>query len=260
MNASDNNNQNNDDIYEISSNTLQGEVSNQGSIEKALAGEASFDIGDIVREAWSLVSGSKAIIICALLVSTGLSQLISIVVYVVAGGVTSFDTLESMNELQTLPLDLLATLIALPVTAPITAGIMLYTIKRSMGETPSFADVFQYYAKMMPITQQQILMYLLIYAGFICFIIPGIYLAIAYMLALPLMVEKNLGVWEALEISRKAITKKWWQVFALGILSSIFVMFGVLTLIGWIWVVPLVYLMTGVLYRQLFGVDNDLVA
>ncbi len=258
---SDNNHQdNNDDIYGVSSDTFSHLSSNQGSIDKALAGESTFDIGEIVREAWALVSGSKAIIICALLISAGIGQVVNGIVYVIVGGVNSLESLEAMTDMQKLSLDLLATLIAFPVTVPITAGLILYAIRRSVGETPTFADVFQYYAKMMPITLQQLLMYLLIYVGLICFIIPGIYLSVAYMFALPLMVEKNLGIWEALEISRKAITKKWWQVFALGILLGIFILLSVFTIIGWIWTVPLAYLATGVLYRQLFGVDKTITA
>ncbi|MEZ4291022.1 MAG: hypothetical protein R3E53_11035 [Myxococcota bacterium] len=42
-------------------------------------------------------------------------------------------------------------------------------------------------------------------------IVPGVYLAIAYQMAMPLVIERGLGLWDALETSRKAITHCWFR-------------------------------------------------
>ena len=54
-------------------------------------------------------------------------------------------------------------------------------------------------------------MTLMIIIGFILLVIPGIYLSFAYMFSLPLMIEKDLTAWQALEVSRKAVTRIWFR-------------------------------------------------
>lgn len=38
-------------------------------------------------------------------------------------------------------------------------------------------------------------------------VLPGIYLAVSYQLSLPLVADKGLGPWEAMETSRKIVSK-----------------------------------------------------
>ena len=62
------------------------------------------------------------------------------------------------------------------------------------------------------------------------------------MLAIPLIVERGLSPWQAMEASRKAITQHWFKVF------------GLFLLLGLIWTIPLFVMVMGVLYRTIFGV------
>ncbi len=48
--------------------------------------------------------------------------------------------------------------------------------------------------------------------GFVLLVVPGIYLSIAYWFALPLILDRGLLPWQALEVSRKAVTKVWFKV------------------------------------------------
>ena len=96
---------------------------------------------------------------------------------------------------------------------------------------------------------------LLIYLGMFLLIIPGLYLAIAYMLAIPLVVERGLTPWQALEASRKAITQHWFKVFGLFLLLGLITLISAIPLgIGLVWSIPLFVIAMGVLYRTIFGV------
>ncbi len=53
-----------------------------------------------------------------------------------------------------------------------------------------------------------------LFIGFILLVLPGIYLAVSYIFAELLIVDKNLTAWEALETSRKRVTKNWFVYFA----------------------------------------------
>ena len=36
-----------------------------------------------------------------------------------------------------------------------------------------------------------------------------------------LVIDKRLGFWEAMELSRKAVTRRWWSLFALCLLAGL---------------------------------------
>jgi len=94
--------------------------------------------------------------------------------------------------------------------------------------------------------------------GFLLLILPGIYLSIAYVFTLPLIVDKEMDIWDAMETSRKAVTKHWFKVFGLFILLSLIMALGALALgIGLIWAVPLLFVtLYGLLYPLIFdGVE-----
>ncbi len=100
-------------------------------------------------------------------------------------------------------------------------------------------------------------MSIMIMLGYLLLIIPGIYLSIAYLMAIALMVDKDLGVWEAMEASRKAVSKHWFKVFFLYfLLMLLFIVASIPLLIGLIWVLPLFSILHGVLYKYMFGVDS----
>jgi len=95
--------------------------------------------------------------------------------------------------------------------------------------------------------------------GFVLLILPGIYLSIAYVFTLPLIADKNMTVWEAMEFSRKSVTKHWFKVFGLLFLLSLMMAVGTLALgIGLIWAIPLMFVtLYGLLYPLIFdGVEE----
>ena len=76
--------------------------------------------------------------------------------------------------------------------------------------------------------------------------------------AAPLMVEKNMGIWEAMETSRKAITHCWFRYFGLALLSGLVMFGGALALgIGLIWTMPMAMLMFASVYHEMFGFEGD---
>ena len=83
----------------------------------------------------------------------------------------------------------------------------------------------------------------------------GLYLSVAYMLALPLVAERGLTPWQALETSRKAISRHWFKVFGLLLVLSLLMLVSMIPLfIGLIWTGPLFVVSMGILYRTIFGV------
>lgn len=73
------------------------------------------------------------------------------------------------------------------------------------------------------------------------FILPGIYLSVAYSWVYPFIVFYKLPAWEAMEMSRQLITKKWFTYFGYSLVMGIIAVSGVLLFgIGVIFTIPLI--------------------
>ena len=137
-------------------------------------------------------------------------------------------------------------------TTPLSVGFAMLAVKRLRGEEVSATEVFNYFGKILPLFVTVLIMYVLMIIGFTLFILPGIYLAIAYLFATYFVVDKGMGPWAALESSRKLVTKHWFTVFLCMLGVGVFNIIATLPLgIGLIWSVPWSALVYGVLYLKL---------
>ena len=248
------------DIYtapeaELTETTTEGEY---GSIEKALSGDYEFDIGSVLSEAWGRVSGNKlGYFLCSLVVTVILigtvaaSEFLSLaIVGVLGGGWLSFVASLGINNV-ILPL----------ITTPLTIGFSFVGVYAALGRPYSPSLLFAFYSKVVAIFLVYILVAILTSIGFLLLIIPGIYLAVAYSFSLMLIADKDMHIWEALETSRKAVTKRWFAIFGLLIVLVVAFLLSLLTLgIALIWIVPFIGIAYGITYRNIFGVESNTLA
>ena len=153
--------------------------------------------------------------------------------------------------------DLAASLVEIIVTLilfPLGVGLGLLGIRRAAGKETPVSTLWEPYSHALPLIVMFVLMAVLIVAGFFLLVLPGIYLSIAYSFSPYLIVEKNMGVWEALETSRKAITKYWWRYFGLMLVALLLIIIGSIPLlIGLLWVLPIIAIATGEVFAKTFG-------
>ena len=136
---------------------------------------------------------------------------------------------------------------------PLGIGLGLLGIRRAAGKDTPLSTLWEPYSHFVPLIVMLVLMGLLIVGGFFLLVLPGIYLAVAYSFAPYLIVEKNMGVWEALETSRKAITTFWWRYFGLLlIVALLFIVGAIPLLIGLIWVLPIMAIAIGEVFVATF--------
>lgn len=240
------------DIYQSPTAELRDvESSDQyGSIAKAIAGDYEFSVGGILSEAWSNLKGCKTNIHIALFI-----YFLACVVAIVP--ITMLALLVGEGAATSLLMNVLSQVLVPALAMPIFAGVYIIAIKHSLGLSHTVGEVFSHYSKTIPLVLTSILMSLLITIGFLFLILPGIYLMFAYIFAIPLVVEKGLGPWQALEVSRKAVTKNWFGFFALAMILLLINIAGTIPLtIGLIWTVPLSMLAYGIAYRNMFGYEQ----
>lgn len=227
-----------------------------GSVEKALNGQYNFAIGDILKEAWSLVKGSKLIIvggiICMYVVSFGVSMVLSAIVafFTATLGQSGGGLIIGMM------FQLLIQLLMTAIMYPFIAGLFMVGIRRSAGMPISFSNIFQYFNRAIGLIILNGIMTTIVMIGFLLLIAPGVYLGLAYILAVPLYIEKDMSIWQALETSRKALTKRWFKIFGFFCVLWIILVVSMVPMgIGLIWTAPMATIATGILYRDIFGVE-----
>jgi hypothetical protein len=96
-------------------------------------------------------------------------------------------------------------------------------LKRVRREPAAFEDLFSgFQSGFLQLALVGIVSGLLsMLATFCCLILPGIYLFVAWLFAIPLVADKRFEFWTAMELSRKVVTKVWFEIFGLFILASL---------------------------------------
>ena len=237
------------DIYQAPSANLTEPsmpFDGKGSLENGIAGNYDFTIGDIIGAAWAKTQGNKGKIWLAIL----LYALATIAVIAVASVLLFVVPLFGI---------LLSPTLQFVVLTPVIAGLYMIGIKIAANQNVSGASIFDYFNKIWPLLLTMILMSIMIAIGFVLLILPGIYLAIGYAMALPLVIDKNLSPWEAMEASRKAVSKHWFKVLGLYIVIVLIMWLSAIPLgIGLIWTLPLAVVLYGVLYTTMFGYGSSM--
>jgi len=210
-----------------------------------MSANTDWSINGVIGEAFKIQVGKKMTFFLASLITGAL--------FVVA--IQIFETVApSSNDLSFLTglSDSLIQQLLLSPLAPLGIGFGLLGIRAAMGRDVSISTLFEPYSMAIPLIAMYILELLLTALGFILFLLPGIYLSVAYAFAPILMIEKDMGVWESLETSRKAVTAYWWRFFFLNLAIALLAVLGGLTTIGIIWVVPMILIALALVYTATF--------
>ncbi len=221
--------------------------------ETECIGDTDFGVVGLIKEVWQETKGKKRTIWAAMAV------MLLIVCTVTFGGMAASQVfVGGGNPMVVAGVSLGSQLISNWLSMLMTGGIMLIGVRSVLGQRVSWKMVFAGFSSWLSMTIAIILQTILVVIGFMLLVLPGIYLSIGYALTLPLILDKGMGPWEALEASRKAIHKKWWTVFGLYIVLGLLAVIAMIPAgIGLIWVVPMYFVFIGVLYVRLFGVYED---
>ena len=201
-----------------------------------------WSISEVLKTANEKQVGFKFSYVKAIAVYAAISILITLVQEATVG---------NAGDVAASVIEILVTLILFPLGV----GLGLLGIRRAAGKETPVSTLWEPYSQAIPLIVMFLLMAVLVVAGFFLLVLPGIYLSIAYSFAPYLITEKNMGVWEAMETSRKAITQYWWRYFGLMLIAALLIIVGSIPLlVGLIWVLPIVGIATGEVFAATF--DN----
>jgi uncharacterized membrane protein len=90
--------------------------------------------------------------------------------------------------------------------------------------------------------------------GLLICLIPAMYLSVSWMFAVPLIIDKRMNFWPAMETSRKVVGKHWWVVFGFLIMCGLIKAAGLLACgFGILFALPVTYAAMMYAYECMFG-------
>jgi uncharacterized membrane protein len=212
----------------------------------AIEGRYSLSIEGVLSEARKLAEGYKF----KLNIAAAIYSLIVIAMALLVGG------LGALTD-NSIFIAIVGELIYAWITLPVAMGLFAISLDRVAGGEVSNDRLFLFFPQATRLLVTTVLMTLLIFVGYVLLIIPGLYLSVAYLFVLPLLVQRELGMLDALEVSRKAITHRWFTVLGILLVLALINVIGAIPLgIGLIWTIPWTMLAMGVMYQRIFVGDS----
>jgi uncharacterized membrane protein len=143
------------------------------------------------------------------------------------------------------------------LAAPLYAGYTIAAFRILSGQPLQFGDFFKGFNYFLPLFLASFASGLLVGVGFVLLIIPGIYLAIGYMLTTFLVIDHRMEFWQAMETSRKIVTKNWFSFFGFALLLGLVNLLGALALgVGLLVSIPVTACAAAVAYKEIVGLNS----
>ena len=259
-----------------------------GNIDDAVSGNFQVGMLQTLGEAWRGLKGFKLKCCIALAIYVVVFLGLAMLVGAVLAGIAFTGADEIAVGVLNMVLQVLVNLVMLPIGV----SILVMAMRHANGNPVSAGEIFRHFDVMLGLflvyIYLTILMVILgagtaLIGGFVAngflYAVPvaavaGIYLMVAYTYAMPLVLEKKMGFWHALETSRRAITHAWFRFFGLmflitlinslplivpgifvALLNSSLALVSLVVLVAWIWTVPWSILAMAMVYQKIFGVE-----
>lgn len=225
-----------------------------GSLVEALKGNYQLSLRQVLEQSFNVTKSNLVPLIGGFLMLLG----VNVLMVVVLMSVFSVEAIQTSMKIQ-----FLSSILQAVISAPILGGLMLMGIKHSVGIQTKSSDVFNGFNAMLPLITVAILSTLLSVIASVMFglihpnlsIISSLYITVILTLSMPLVVERGVSPLNAMYYSIKIIHFKLPKfillfLILLGLLFLAILPFG----LGLIWMLPMIYNLIGVVYRDIIGV------
>lgn len=145
--------------------------------------------------------------------------------------------------------------ISLIFGGPLLGGLYMYYLKLIRGERATMETFFSGFSgHFLQLFLGRFIVTILVALGFLCLILPGIYLSTAWLFTLVLIIDKRLNFWPAMELSRKVITRHWWKFLGFAIVLFLMKLAGFFfCIVGFFIAGPIVNATFLYAYEDIFG-------
>jgi uncharacterized membrane protein len=152
-------------------------------------------------------------------------------------------------------------IIGLILAGPLTAGFFYIIFNRIRGKEFYMGDIAKGFEVFVAAILADILISVFVGIGFTLLIIPGIIVSALYMFAIPLIMEKKMDFWQAMEYSRKLVSQNLFELSIFMLVLYILLFLGaLLLLVGFFVALPIVLAAIAYAYVDLIGLEEPEVA
>jgi hypothetical protein len=208
-----------------------------------------WEVGEVLNQAWALFKPSWGALVGSLFVSQFIGAMLRSVfnVPISLGQVTPQDDAYW-------PLVGVSTLLGMVIQQFFQVGLTRIWLSVARGQTPTFTDVFNGWSRFFPMLGVFFITFLLALVGMCFFIVPGVIVGVGLMLAPWYVVDKNMGVMEALKTSWKATTGSKGKLFGFTIAIMGVIILGYLACcIGVLGALPVAQVAVAIVYLRMTG-------
>lgn len=142
------------------------------------------------------------------------------------------------------------------VTGPLMCSVYYAIFKKMRGEKVDLNQIGEGFKVFLPSLLATILMSIFACIGYILCIIPGIIINTMYLFVYPLIIERKMDFWDAMELSRKTVSKNLSGFVGFFLLIILISIGGALACcVGVLFTSPIIACATAAAYRDIFGLD-----
>jgi hypothetical protein len=225
------------------------------SAEVVLERDFELDIGSCIARSWNLVKQNFWPVVGISLLILVITGVINQIIGLASGPAVRGMVLQRHISPGGVSVIVGTSLLGSPIYTLLMAGLLKYYLKLIRAEGPTIGDAF---AGFSPLAGQLILLGLvngiLSTIGYLLCIIPGLYLSVSWIFALPLLIDRNLPFWDAMELSRKVVAKHWFITFAFVLVMGLLAACGVIACcVGVFVTMPIATVALMYAYEDIFG-------
>jgi uncharacterized membrane protein len=150
----------------------------------------------------------------------------------------------------------LSSMVPFIIQGPLMAGFHIYCMKRLLGRSAEFADLFKGFNFFVPTLVASLVISLFVFGGTLLCVIPGLVIGAMYKFTYLFIVDKRMDFWPAMQASH-AVVKNDYFGFTMFLLLMVLVnLLGVLCcVVGMFISVPVTLVAITVAYKELVGFD-----
>ncbi len=144
------------------------------------------------------------------------------------------------------------------LNGPLILGFYAFYFELIRGNPVNFSTFFEGFRVYLPAVLAQFVLSVLLSLGYFFFILPGLILEALFIFTYPLILEKRLGVWEAMRTSKNVVSSFLFEFSGYVLLKWILYLLGMSLLgIGILFVFPWFLGSVAVAYSEIFGLEEN---
>ncbi len=137
---------------------------------------------------------------------------------------------------------------------PLMFGFVAASARLIQGEGPHFGDFFQGFKFLLTLILLAVVSQIFIVLGLLLLVVPGVYLTVGFFLAPWFVLDRKVGFWEAMQLSRRMVQPHWFELFGLFLLIILINLLGVLALgVGLLVTIPVSWCALTAFYANRVG-------